>query len=233
MIIVKKKNEKMYVYDNIKKKGRYYNIVDGALDEYYKGLFLENNDKIRKKSNKYINELINNSDKGKQKKKQREIDFNNIKGRNINRFNYARNLIDEEKHGIIEFQYKDDYIDDIGWNKRLYEQVVKDKRKVMKLMKHRNYIKDLMGIEVIMKGYNETNKVQNATLVTARLVNCDLEYLKGVLADHKFIGFKLKYAEKAKNEAIFQSIFGTDNIDMTNSNGEIQYIRIRATIGRR
>jgi len=173
MIIVKKKNEKMYVYDNIKKKGRYYNIVDGALDEYYKGLFLENNDKIRKKSNKYINELINNSDKGKQKKKQREIDFNNIKGRNINRFNYARNLIDEEKHGIIEFQYKDDYIDDIGWNKRLYEQVVKDKRKVMKLMKHRNYIKDLMGIEVIMKGYNETNKVQNATLVTARLVNCD------------------------------------------------------------
>ncbi len=231
MIIVKKKNEKIYVYDNETKKGRYYNIVDGALDEYYKSLFLTNKDKIRKKSNKYVKDLVEFSEKGIEKKKQRQLDLNKLNSKDQNRFKYARDMLDKDKHGVVELNYKDDYIDDIGLNMKLLEQVVIDKRKVKKLMKHRNYIKDLIMIEVQFKGYNKSNKIQNSTLGNVKLFNCDFEYLKGILADHKFVGFELYYVERAKNMAIFQAIFGTDNVDLVNADGKIEYLKIKATIG--
>ena len=175
MISVKRVDDKVYVYDPKIRKGRYYKMVPEARDEHYIALFLKNEDKIRKKGAKYINELVQGEKEARNKRKVSEKRILAISNNERKKKQRIRELLEPYKHGSVIGQYSEQYFDDIGLHRKLFAQVLKNENDEDRVMKRRKYLKDLMELTVELKGHDDVEQKDNVSMVVIKLYNTDLE----------------------------------------------------------
>ena len=194
-----------------------------------------NEDKIRKKGAKYINELVQGEKEARNKRKVSEKRILAISNNERKKKQRIRELLEPYKHGSVSGQYSEQYFDDIGLHRKLFAQVLKNENDEDRVMKRRKYLKDLMELTVELKGHDDVEQKDNVSMVVIKLYNTDLEDLKGILAGHKIIGMRISPSEEGNLETKnrLMSIFGTDNITTFRKKGVVKYIRYELTIGRR
>lgn len=226
-----RKNGKVYVYDTDKKTGRYYKELPFATNLHYEALYLNNLNKKKIKTSKFLEEMILKEGEIRRKRKEEIYEKKIYTPKQIKSMESARNLIDTRKTGRININYKGDYIDDIALTKGLLKQVINEKGNIKQLMQKRQYVKDLIDIEIVFRGEDKLNKMENAVLATVNLHNTSIEDLKAMLSKHKMIGYYFDYALKLEQEDILRNIYGTNNVNVLHVKGYVANIGITARIG--